>query len=83
MYSVVFWGIHLKYSQLTVDPLCSRGITQLNLKKLQMKINQGFVSEEWCLLKILQNLIVINFDIHKAGKKRVILYWFLNFKLYT
>ena len=39
---------------------------------LQRKINQGFASDQWCQLLMLQILIVINFEVHKAGKKHLI-----------
>ena len=39
---------------------------------LQRKINQGFASDQWCLILMLQILIVINFEVHKAGKNHLI-----------
>ena len=39
---------------------------------LQRKIIQGFASDQWCLILMLQILIAINFEVHKAGKKHLI-----------
>ena len=39
---------------------------------LQRKINQGFASDQWCLILMLQILIVINFEVDKAGKNHLI-----------
>ena len=39
---------------------------------LQRKINQGFASDQLCLILLLQILIVISFEVDKAGKNHLI-----------